>query len=89
MTTFKMWWRVFVGKFLTDTLLLAFSFAWLILVVIPLLLAKQHVYGAWYDYNVSVLMIEVVVCVFASTWAIIRVASKIRNARKEGIEIEE
>lgn len=79
MTTFKMWWRVFVGSFLADTLLFGFSFAWLVLIVIPLLLAEQHVYGLWYDYNVTILVLETALCVFASTWAIIRIRTQIKK----------
>jgi uncharacterized BrkB/YihY/UPF0761 family membrane protein len=79
MRIFKIWGRLFIDKFLTLTLLLAVSFAWLVLIFIPLLLAQQHAYGAWYDYNVPVLIVEAIACIFAIVWAIIKIVATIKK----------
>ena len=70
-----------IKMFLSDVLLLGFSFAWFALIILPLLLADGHVYGLWYEYNPFILITEAIMCIFACAWAIIKIVATIRRER--------
>jgi hypothetical protein len=68
--------------FLSDTLLLAFASAWLLLILIPMLLMPSHWVGMWYESNLFILVMEVAICAFAIVWAVARIVSTIKREQK-------
>lgn len=81
MKTFRSWGNIFVGKFLTDVLLLAFALAWLVLIFVPLIISPSHIQG-FVETNMVILSMEISVCVFAVIWAFSKIVSKIKRERK-------
>lgn len=67
--------------FLSDTILLAFATAWLVLIFIPILLSPDYFVGIWYENNPIILCVEIIVCVFAVVWAAMRIVSNIKKER--------
>lgn len=59
--------------YLSNTLLLGFASAWLVLIFIPLWIASDHSMGLWYEDNLVILALELSVCVFSIAWSISRI----------------
>ena len=61
------------GFYLSNSLLLGFSSAWLILIFIPLLIASDHAMGLWYEDNLIILGLEAFICIFSIAWSTSRI----------------
>jgi len=75
-------WKQTTSIFLSDVLLFAFAFAELALMLIPILLSRDHSCGLWYEDNMVILGIEIGFCVAVMGWAIFRISHKIKVERR-------
>ena len=74
--------RRLVIAFLSDSLLLCFALAWLLLIFVPILVAPDNYMGIWYEDNPVILGLEVGVCIFAVIWAAIRIGVNLKKGRE-------
>lgn len=65
-------------RFVSDILLFAFALAELVLYFIPMLIAKDHTVGLWYEDNMIILGVEIAVCLAAMVWAAYQIRLKIK-----------
>ena len=74
-------------RFVSDIFLFGFALAELVIYFIPMLLAKDHTVGLWYEDNMVILGLEIAVCLAAMVWAVYQIRLKIKQEGAQcGIE---
>lgn len=71
-----------ISTFLSDVLLFAIAFAELVLMLIPILLSRDHSWGLWYESNMVILGIEIGFFVAVMGWAIFRIVHKLKTVQR-------
>lgn len=77
-------WKQFIKTFLSEALLFAIAFAELVIVLIPILLSRNHAHGLWYEDNMIILGIEIGFFVGAMGWALFSAIRKVKAIRLGG-----
>lgn len=72
---------------LSNTLLLGFALAWLLLIFVPILAGPENYMGIWYENNMAILATEVAICLFGIIWSVIRIIATIRMERRHYVQI--